>query len=152
MCIRDSAKVAQSLFELGHALERAGRLDEARTEYDRALSLWERTRGKDHPDVAFALTSLGQIDLLQGRANEAVERLERALKLRGGRGLDPQLLAQTQFALARALHALDDRPRARELAAKARDAFKSGKPPAPGSAAEVERWLSDVGESVPPRG
>ncbi|MBL8942671.1 MAG: tetratricopeptide repeat protein [Myxococcales bacterium] len=148
----DHAKVAQSLFELGHALERAGRLDEARTEYDRALSLWERTRGKDHPDVAFALTSLGQIDLLQGRANEAVERLERALKLRGGRGLDPQLLAQTQFALARALHALDDRPRARELAAKARDAFKSGKPPAPGSAAEVERWLSDVGESVPPRG
>jgi len=144
----DHPKVAQSLFELGHGLEIAGRLDEARGEYDRALSLWERTRGKDHPDVAFALTSLGQIDLLQGRANQAVERLERALKLRGGRGLDPQLLAQTQFALARALHALDDRPRARELAAKARDAFKTGKPPSPESAAQVEKWLTNVGETT----
>ncbi len=147
----DHPKVAQSLFELGNALTQAGRLDEARTQHDRALALWERTRGKDHPDVAFALTSLGQLDLQQGHANEAVERLERALKLRGGRGLDPQLLAQTQFALARALHAVDDRPRARELAAKARDAFKTGKPPSPDRAAEIDSWLAEVGETLPER-
>ncbi|MBC8068917.1 MAG: serine/threonine protein kinase, partial [Deltaproteobacteria bacterium] len=114
----DHPKVAQALYELGNALAQASRLDEARAQQDRALSLWERTRGKDHPDVAFALTSLGQLDLQQGKPAEAVERLERALKLRGGRGLDSQLLAHTQFALARALHAVDDRPRARELAAK----------------------------------
>ncbi|HWB82244.1 MAG TPA: serine/threonine-protein kinase [Nannocystaceae bacterium] len=147
----DHPKVAQALFELGNALSQAGKLDLARAQHDRALSLWERTRGKDHPDVAFALTSLGQIDLQQGRANEAVERLERALKLRGGRGLDPQLLAQTQFALARALHAVDDRPRARELAAKARDAFKTGKPPSPDRAAEIDTWLASVGETLPER-
>jgi eukaryotic-like serine/threonine-protein kinase len=147
----DHPKVAQALFELGNALAQAGRLDEARVQHDRALSLWERTRGKDHPDVAFALTSLGQLDLQQGHADEAVERLERALKLRGGRGLDPQLLAQTQFALARALHAVDDRPRARELAAKAREAFKSGKPPAPDRAAEIDSWLAEVGETLPER-
>jgi hypothetical protein len=51
--------------------------------------------------------------------------------------------------LARALHQVDDRPRARELAAKARDAYKNGKPPAPDRAAEVEQWLSDVGETLP---
>ncbi len=146
----DHPKVAQSLFELGDALERGGKLDDARGEYDRALSLWERTRGRDHPDVAFALTSLGRIDLAQGRTHEAVARLERALKLRGGRGLDPQLLAETQFALARALHAVDDRARARELAAKAREAFATGTPPAPKRATEVQRWLAEVGESTPP--
>ncbi|MFO0632447.1 MAG: tetratricopeptide repeat protein [Nannocystaceae bacterium] len=147
----DHPKVAQALFELGTVLAQAGRVDQARQQQDRALSLWERTRGKDDPDVAFALTSLGELDLVQGQAGEAVKRLERALKLRGGRGLDPQLLAQTQFALARALHTVKDRSRARELAAKARDAFANGKPPSPTRAAQVERWLAEVGETLPDR-
>jgi len=145
----DHPKVARAMHDLGRALAQAGRIEEARDQHERALGLWERTRGKDHPDAAFALTSLGELDLVQGKANEAVERLERALKLRGGRGLDPQLLADTQFALARALHRVDDRPRARELAAKARDAYRNGKPPSPDRAAEVERWLTDVGETLP---
>jgi len=145
----DHPKVARSMHDLGRALAQAERLDESRKQHEQALALWERTRGKDHPDAAYALTSLGELDLLQGKAAEAVDRLERALKLRGGRGLDPQLLADTQFALARALHQVDDRPRARELAAKARDAYKNGKPPSPDRAAAVEKWLSDVGEKLP---
>ncbi len=145
----DHPKVARAIHDLGRALAQAKRVPEARVEHEKALALWEKTRGKDHPDAAFALTSLGELDLVQGKAAEAVERLERALKLRGGRGLDPQLLADTQFALARALHQVDDRPRARELAAKARDAYKNGKPPSPDRAAEVEKWLSDVGETLP---
>jgi tetratricopeptide (TPR) repeat protein/predicted Ser/Thr protein kinase len=145
----DHPKVARAMHDLGRALAQANRIEEARDQHERALALWERTRGKDHPDAAFALTSLGELDLVQKKYAEAVERLERALKLRGGRGLDPQLLADTPFALARALHEVDDRPRARELAAKARDAYKNGKPPSPDRAAEVEKWLSDVGETLP---
>ncbi len=147
----DHPKVARALSELGDALATAGRIDEARQQQERALTLWERTRGKDNPDVAFALTSLGELDLREGKAEDAVKRLERAYKLRGGRGLDPQLFAQTQFALAQALHAMDDRARARELAAKARDAFANGKPPAPARAAAVDAWLAKVGETLPQR-
>lgn len=145
----DHPAVARSMFELGHGLERAGRLDDARIEYTRALSLWERTRGKDHADVALALTGLGELDLREGRARDAVPRLERALKLRGGRQVDPQLRAQTQFVLARALDVLDDRPRARELATNARAAFASGKQPALDRAAEVGRWLSASDSTSP---
>jgi tetratricopeptide (TPR) repeat protein len=143
----DHPAVARSMFELGRGLESAGRLDDARVEYTRALSLWERTRGKDHTDVALALTGLGELDLRQGRAREAVPLLERALRLRGRQHVDPQLRAQTQFVLARALDVLDDRPRARELATKARAAFASGKQPALGRAAEVGRWLSESGQT-----
>ncbi len=144
----DHPRVAGALHELGSAYAAAGRLDDARTQTDLALSLWEKTRGASHPDVAYALTSLGQLDLEQGRPKQAVERLERALKLRGGHGLDAQLLAETQFALARALYVVEDRPRGGELAAKGADAFGRGRPPSPDRAAAVERWLASVGEGV----
>jgi tetratricopeptide (TPR) repeat protein len=134
--------VASSLYDIGSTLEASGELEEARKHHERALKMWEQTRGKDHPDLAYALTSLGLLDVQSGEAQRAVERLERALKLRGGRGLDPQLLAQTQFALARALHATGgDHPRARELATKARDTFAKGKSPDPARADEIDRWL-----------
>lgn len=135
-------RVASALYDIGSTLEAAGRLEAAREHHERALRMWESTRGEDHPDLAYALTSLGLLDVQSGEAKRAVERLERALKLRGGRGLDPQLLAQTQFALARALHATGgDQPRARELATKARDTFAKGKSPDPKQAEEIDRWL-----------
>lgn len=138
----DHPRVAQVLHEIGSTLEASGADDDARDHHVQALRMWERTRGKDHPDLAFALTSLGLLDVRTGDANTAVDRLERALKLRGGRGLDPNLLARTQFALAQALHATGgDHPRARELATKARDTFAKGKRPDPTAAKDVERWL-----------
>lgn len=141
-------QVAQVLYEIGRALEAAGSDDDARDHHMQALAMWERTRGKDHPDLAFALTSLGLLDVRTGDPETAVDRLERALKLRGGRGLDPNLLARTQFALAQALHATGgDHPRARELATKARDTFAKGKHPDPDAASEVERWLHAAIES-----
>jgi tetratricopeptide (TPR) repeat protein len=134
--------VAAALFDIGNSLEAAGDPVEARAYHERALVVWEHTRGKDHPDLAYALTTLGLLDVEAEQAPQAVERLERALKLRGGRGLDPRLLAHTQFALARALHATGgDPPRARELATKARDTFASGKSTDPARAAEIESWL-----------
>jgi tetratricopeptide (TPR) repeat protein len=141
----DHPKVASALYDIGSTLEAGGKHEEARRHHERALKMWEQTRGKDHPDLAYALTSLGLLDVEDGDAQRAVERLERALKLRGGRGLDPQLLAQTQFALARALHATGgDHPRARELATKARDTFAKGKSPDPKRAEEIDRWLQET--------
>ncbi|MEM6295949.1 MAG: serine/threonine-protein kinase [Myxococcota bacterium] len=138
-------KVAGALYDIGRGLEHAEAFEDARRSHEQALTLWEKTRGKDHPDLAYALTSLGLLDVRRGRARDAVDRLERALKLRGGRGLDPALLARTQFALAQALHATGgDHPRARELATKARDTFAKGKRPDPLQAAAVEAWLAEA--------
>ncbi|MBV1862693.1 MAG: tetratricopeptide repeat protein, partial [Nannocystaceae bacterium] len=137
--------VAQVLYEIGRSQEKADAAKLARESHLQALRMWERTRGDDHPDLAYALTSLGLLDVQSGDASTAVERLERALKLRGGRGLDPNLLARTQYALAQALHATGgDHPRARELATKARDTFAKGKHPDPAAAKAVERWLAEA--------
>ena len=146
----DHPRVARSLHELGNLMSEAERLDDARSHHEQALAMWEKTRGEDHPDVAHALTSLGLLDIAADAPQSAVERLERALKLRGGRGLDPRLLARTQFALAKALHATGgDHPRARELATKARDTLHKGKSPDPAGAAEVETWLTQLHPGKP---
>jgi eukaryotic-like serine/threonine-protein kinase len=141
----DHPRVATALHAVGNLMTDAGRPDDARRHHERALVMWEKTRGHDHPDVAYALTSLGLLDLEADAPRTAVERLERALKLRGGRGLDPQLLAHTQFALAKALYGTGgDHPRARELATKARDTLQKGKSPDPQRAAEVQAWLEQI--------
>ncbi len=149
----DHPQVAQVLYEIGRSQEEAKNAGEARESHMQALRMWERTRGDDHPDLAYALTSLGLLDVQSGDPSSAVERLERALKLRGGRGLDPNLLARTQFALAQALHATGgDHPRARELATKARDTFAKGKHPDPAAAKGVERWLAEAIKKPKPTG
>ncbi len=147
----DHPQVAQVLYEIGRSQEEAEAADQARDSHMQALRMWERTRGDDHPDLAYALTSLGLLDVQSGDPSTAVERLERALKLRGGRGLDPNLLARTQYALAQALHATGgDHPRARELATKARDTFAKGKHPDPKAAKAVERWLAEATKKPEP--
>ncbi len=144
----DHPEVAAVLHDIGRELEASEAFDDAADAHMQALRMWERTRGEDHPDLAFALTSLGLLDVRTGEASRAVERLERALKLRGGRGLDPNLLARTQFAPAQALHATGgDHPRARELATKARDTFAKGKRPDPDAAKDVEAWLGAAAQS-----
>jgi len=147
----DHPQVAQVLYEIGRSQEEARAPSQARESHMQALRMWERTRGDDHPDLAFALTSLGLLDVQSQDPSTAVERLERALKLRGGRGLDPNLLARTQYALAQALHATGgDHPRARELATKARDTFAKGKHPDPAAAKDVERWLAKATKKPEP--
>ncbi|MEX1365736.1 MAG: serine/threonine-protein kinase, partial [Nannocystaceae bacterium] len=114
-------RVAAARFSLGVMRLDAGRRDDARGDFEGALAMWESTRGKDHPDLAYSLTRLAALDLDDGQPKRAVERLERALKVRGRKGLAPTLLADTQFALAKALHVSgEDRTRAQELARKAR--------------------------------
>ena len=110
-----------------------------------ALALWEATRGKDHPDLAYSLTRLAALDLEDGQPKRAVERLERALKVRGRKGLAPTLLADTQFALAKALHVSgEDRTRAQELARKARKTYEEAGPDAKASMSSVDEWLTEV--------
>jgi tetratricopeptide (TPR) repeat protein len=139
------------LFALGSLRADAGRREDARRDWDRALALWETTRGKDHPALAWPLTRLAALDLEDGHAKLAVERLERALKVRGRKGLPPTLLADTQFALARALHQSgEDRTRAQELARKARKTYEAAGADGASAAASIDRWLAEAGpEELP---
>jgi tetratricopeptide (TPR) repeat protein len=122
----------------GDALLAAGRAKEALGEYQHAVTLLERYLGPEHPDLAEALTGLGLAELKLGQAEHALAPLERALAIRLKSAGDPLDLAKTRFALARAL---GPKPRARELAQSAREAF--ARPPArEPELAAVDAWLS----------
>jgi hypothetical protein len=76
-----------------------------------------------------------------GRASEAIAPLERALRMRKANEPDPSLVADTRFALARALWDSDsDRARTRKLSEEARKAYAKAK--AGKEVAEVDAWLS----------
>ena len=140
-------RVARALHELGRTRLASGDRPGARVDYERALRIWEKSRGKDHPDLAFGLTQIALLDLEEEQPKQAIERLERALKVRGRKGLKPVLLADTQFALARALWMSgEDHARARELASKAHEAYAEAGPEAADSLAHVNRWLAENSE------
>jgi tetratricopeptide (TPR) repeat protein len=125
---------------LGLVLVEAGRTTEALGHFDRALRLRERALGAQHPELAGPLTGRGEALLRLGRATEALVPLERALALREKHAVAPGELAETRFALARALwDSRKDAARARELALKAEDALEQ-----PGTGAlraRVQAWL-----------
>ncbi|MBP7292416.1 MAG: tetratricopeptide repeat protein, partial [Nannocystaceae bacterium] len=107
--------------------------------YQRAIELATTTGS---PNLAQALSSLGTLELGVGRTDDAREHLERALALRedpGQQAGDPVFVAQTRFALARALPSRERR-RAVQLA---RDALAALAPDEP-LAADVRAWIDDA--------
>jgi tetratricopeptide (TPR) repeat protein/tRNA A-37 threonylcarbamoyl transferase component Bud32 len=131
---------------LGRVLVDAGRPAEALRHFERALRLREHALGAGHPELAVPLTGRGEALVNLGRAWEALAPLERALALRETHTVAPVELAETRFALARALWDVrQDTARARELAQKAGGALEQ-----PGSEAlrtRVQAWLA----ARPPR-
>ncbi|CAN0040439.1 unnamed protein product, partial [Ascophyllum nodosum] len=47
-----------------------GKYDEAKRLYERAVEIWEKTVGSDHPETAMALLSLAALLQAQGRFAE----------------------------------------------------------------------------------
>ena len=86
--------------------------------YTRALTILEASLGADHPSAAHVLTGLGETHAAMGHTHEAVALLERALAIRVAGSVQREELAETRFALARALGPEQAR-RARELALEA---------------------------------
>ncbi|MEN8165280.1 MAG: tetratricopeptide repeat-containing protein kinase family protein, partial [Acidobacteriota bacterium] len=104
----------------------------------RKLELWDRgleealsaerilaaAFGSDHPLYAYAANAEGVILLLMGRPRQALGPLETAVRIREGVTVDPLVLAQTRFSLAKALWAAGaDRPRAGRLVEQSRAVF-----------------------------
>jgi tetratricopeptide (TPR) repeat protein len=58
-----------------------GQRAEARRELTRAVELWERARGSEHPNIAMALTGLGAVAQSEGDHEEALRHHARAQRI-----------------------------------------------------------------------
>lgn len=129
----------------GETLNAQGRHNEARTLFESVVRRMQDRYAPDHRNLAHPLTGLGEAQLAMGEPEAAVVTLERALRIREHGEPDPLLVADTRFALARALWeaagAASDRGRARTLAASARAAF-AAPPGAAAKASAVDAWLA----------
>jgi eukaryotic-like serine/threonine-protein kinase len=125
------------------SLDQLGRHDEARATYRRALAIEERGYGPESTNLAYPLTGLGVSYLSDHHPALAVAPLERARRIREAHETDPLLIADTNFALARALwEAGQDRGRALRLAEGAGKVYGQ-KPIFAARAAEIDRWLDE---------
>jgi len=109
----------------GLALAKLGQYSAAVADFTRALTIYESDPGSLPRMLADPLHGLGEVRLMQHELSAAIAYLERALRIREVDEVDPTLVADTRFALARALW-LDggDRRRARSLAVAARDGYE----------------------------
>jgi hypothetical protein len=136
-----SLAAAFTLSNRGEYLIALGRPEEALAPLRRALVGWEAHVGSNHAYLGYPLTALGRALIALGRAREALPPLERALPLREAGEPDAPLVAETRFALARALSDADaDRRRARALAEKARATYATAKDDK--HTAEIDAWLA----------
>jgi serine/threonine-protein kinase len=133
--------VATFLSNEAETLDRMGRHEEARAGYRHALAIEERGFGADSSNLAYPLTGLGLSYLTDHHAAAAVPPLERAHRIRAAHESEPLLLAETEFALARALwESGGDRARAVKLAESAAKTY-GDKPMFASRSAEIDRWL-----------
>lgn len=142
----DHAAVASTLASLADSLGRQGRYDEAKAKFDRAIAIYEK-RGKGTSEkMASALSWLGDMHLRMNKPHDALAPLTRALAIREGNAAerDPFHLAETRFALGRALWATGgDRRRAVALVREARDAFVKAGDDGKKPLVDVNRWLTE---------
>ena len=139
----DHPSLSAALDGLGDAMLAARRPALALGYYRRSLALLEKAVGPNHPDLADALIGIGLSELAQGDARRASPSLERALALRESSG-DALDIARARFALARAVAANGDRPRAVELADKARAVYARAAPPSSRELGEIDRWTQAI--------
>jgi serine/threonine protein kinase/tetratricopeptide (TPR) repeat protein len=138
----DHPYLAEALEHLGSALVNAHHSAEALPRFQRALAIREKTQA-DSPGLAVSLCGIAEVQLSRGAPQQALPLLERAMKLVDGKKeqVNPQIVAETSFALARALASLGREPaRARSLAERSRDGLtRLGYHP---DLARVESWLA----------
>lgn len=135
--------VAQAEFSLAGAEREQGFHRQALARYRRALTIWERELGPEHYLVGYGLTGLGEAQLALSSPHQALPNLERAVSILSREKLDPTVLAEARFALARALAALQRDPlRTRQLAAEARAANLAAGPNGRRQVSAIDIWLA----------
>ena len=134
----------------GHSEIAVGEVFQAEKDYrgalahfDRALAIYAKALPADHALVAYPLTSAGECYQRLGQNAQAIASLEHAVKIREGKGGDPEGLAHSRFALADALWSAGrDHGRARTLAQKAREGYAAAGDRGKKKLPEVDGWLA----------
>jgi tetratricopeptide (TPR) repeat protein len=108
---------ASAHLQLGNALGRRGRLEEAAAHYTQALAL--------QPDFAEAHNNLGDVQLELGRLAAAASCFRRAIELRPGLAIAHQNLGKTLLRLGDYTAALDSCERAVRLAPESAEGHNS---------------------------
>jgi tetratricopeptide (TPR) repeat protein len=132
-------QVTQSLLSLASLALARGDVAAAGARCDQASRAIAGSDAGDRAVRGTVETCRGEVELAAGRPANAVAILERALALHQG-AEDPARLADTQFALARALPASEAR-RAIELARAARAGFVTERAFRKGEVEQVDAWL-----------
>jgi tetratricopeptide (TPR) repeat protein len=120
----DHDDVGLVLGNLGESFTALGQHERAMQAFDRGLAILERRLGPEHPDLGPALKGRGVLRLDSGLHQLAISDLERAIALLERSNDEPLELAETRFALARALREGGDGERAEPLARQARSEFE----------------------------
>jgi tRNA A-37 threonylcarbamoyl transferase component Bud32/tetratricopeptide (TPR) repeat protein len=142
-------RMAPILNNEAEALIFQGRFADAQAMFEEAYGIFEKA-GADRFFLSYPLTGLGVALLGQGKASEAIDPLERALAARSDPRLDVERVAETRFALARALwFRADDRLRARSLAQQALADFSKVKTPTV-PIPDIAAWLRSPSTKAPP--
>jgi tetratricopeptide (TPR) repeat protein/tRNA A-37 threonylcarbamoyl transferase component Bud32 len=139
------ADVATMALSLGDTLLALRRYDEAIAAFERAAGTWEKIFGPGYGRIAEALTGEGRALLGLHATERAVASLERALAVcERQRDTAPSTLAETRFALARALSETGrERARAITLAKQARETWATSRASSRSKErAAIDEWLS----------
>ncbi len=128
----------------GETLDRLGRHAAARADYQEALKIEERGYGPESTNIAYPLTGLGESFLADGRPREARAPLERAARIRQAHESDAALVAQTNFALARALRGAEVEAARAEALALGAEKIYAGLPAFARQAREIAAWLAEA--------
>jgi tetratricopeptide (TPR) repeat protein len=147
----DSIQLAYARSNRADVLVKLGRYQEADASYAAVLRSFRAQGRSANPETAYPLHGLGEARAGEGDLLGAIHYFEEALELRLTDSTDPVALADTQFALARALSAAGrDRERARKLATSARETYASHDEPSRQDAIDV--WFNEHGRSGKPSG
>jgi len=132
---------------LAEGLRKLGRFEEAIESYRRAERSFAAGLGPESVYVAVPLQGIAEVELARGRPGAALAVLERALALRQREEVAPHCLAETRFALARALRdGCLDRPRASALASQALKGLAGQKGEDDAELRRrIEAWLAEGG-------
>lgn len=102
----ESSQCANVLFSIGHALRRAGRIDEAQRAFEQSKQISERIHGAQHITVGDCSMALASLYRLQDRWNEAIQSYEQSLVIFKNSN-EPTSAAIAVDSLALALYAQD---------------------------------------------
>ncbi|MCK8499933.1 protein kinase domain-containing protein [Myxococcus fulvus] len=137
----DNLKLAEALDELGMCQLALRRFEDALKTYERALAMKQKVLPAGDDKLQYSLDGVGQALLGLGRAGEAVKPLREAV---GFPDAPPDALAESGFALAKALARTGQVPQAREEAARAKGWFTQAE--LPERAGEVDGFLASLPE------